>query len=81
MKRSRKQRPVRERLTFTLSAGLRRQVDRIAARDGVSRSEVLRASLGEYLFARRLRALRQRMVAAARARGIHTDEDVFERVS
>jgi hypothetical protein len=30
---------------------------------------------------RRFRALRQRMMAAAQAQGIFTDEDVFDRVS
>jgi metal-responsive CopG/Arc/MetJ family transcriptional regulator len=72
---------VRETVTISLPAEVRRELDRIAARDGVSRSDVLRASFEEYLFARRFRALRQRMMAAAQARGIHTDEDVFERVS
>lgn len=56
-------------------------VDRLAAPKGVPRSEVLRASTEDYLFVRRLRALRQRMMAAALAKGIHTDEDVFDRVS
>jgi len=72
---------VRETVTISLPAGVRRELDRIAARDGVSRSDVLRASLEEYFFARRFRALRQRMMAAAQARGIQTDEDVFDRVS
>jgi len=32
-------------------------------------------------FERRFRQLRQRMMAAAQAQGIYTDEDVFNRVS
>ena len=50
-------------------------------REGVSRSEVLRASLENYLFIRRFRTLRQRMMAAAQAHGVFTDEDVFDRLS
>ena len=57
------------------------ELDRIAAQEGVSRSNVLRASLEDYFFVRRFRALRQRMMAAAQAQGIFTDEDVFDRVS
>lgn len=72
---------MRETVTVSLPQKIRRELDRIAARDGVSRSDVLRASLEEYLFVRRFRALRQRMMAAAQARGIYTDEDVFDRVS
>ena len=68
-------------MTISLRPGIRRELDRIAAREGVSRSDVLRASLEDDFFARRFRALRQRMMDAARTQGIFTDEDVFDRVS
>ena len=38
-------------------------------------------TIKEYLFFRRFRLLRERMVPKAQARGIYTDQDVFERVS
>lgn len=72
---------MRDTVTISLPRGIRREVDRIAEREGVSRSEILRASLEDYLFVRRFRALRQRMMAAAQAQGIFTDEDVFDRLS
>jgi metal-responsive CopG/Arc/MetJ family transcriptional regulator len=72
---------MRETVTISLPAAVRREVDRIAKEDGVSRSDVLRQSLEEFLFVRRFRQLRQRMMAAAQADGIYTDEDVFTRVS
>ena len=72
---------MRETLTISLPQGVRRELDRIAKEDGVSRSDVLRQSLEDFLFVRRLRRLRQRMMAAAQAQGIYTDEDVFTRVS
>ena len=72
---------MRDTVTVSLPPGIRRELDRLAARDGVSRSEVMRASLEDYLFVRRFRALRQQMMAAAQAQGTFTDEDVFDRVS
>jgi metal-responsive CopG/Arc/MetJ family transcriptional regulator len=72
---------MRETVTVSLPPGVRRELDRIAAQEGVSRSEVLRASLEDYFFVRRFRELRQRMMAAAQAQGIFTDEDVFDRVT
>jgi predicted transcriptional regulator len=60
---------------------VRRELDRVAKEDGLSRSDVLRQSLEDFLFVRRFRQLRQRMMAAAQAAGIYTDEDVFTRVS
>lgn len=53
----------------------------VARRDGMSQSAVLRKALEDYLFIRRFRTLRARMMAKAQAQGIYTDEDVFERAS
>lgn len=72
---------MRETVTISLPAEVRRELDRLAKEEGVSRSDVLRQSLDEFLFVRRFRRLRQRMMASAQARGTFTDEDVFERVS
>jgi metal-responsive CopG/Arc/MetJ family transcriptional regulator len=72
---------MRETVTISLPRAIRRELDRIAKEEGVSRSDVLRQSLDDFLFVRRFRQLRQRMMAAAQAQGIFTDEDVFTRVS
>ena len=72
---------MRDTVTISLPPGLRRELDRLAEREGLSRSEIMRASLEDYLFVRRFRALRTRLMAAAQAQGIFTDEDVFNRVS
>ncbi len=56
-------------------------LDRLMKRDGVSRSAILRDALREYLFIRKFRGLRARMVPKAEARGIRIDQDVFDRVS
>ena len=72
---------MRETVTISLPQGVRRELDRVAKEEGISRSDVLRQSLEEFLFVRRFRRLRQRMMAAAQAEGIYIDEDVFTRVS
>jgi predicted transcriptional regulator len=72
---------VRETVTISLPQAIRRELDWIAKEEGVPRSEVLRQSLEDFILVRRFRQLRQRMMAAAQAQGIYTDEDVFNRVS
>ena len=72
---------MRDTVTISLPQAIRRELDRIAKEEGVSRSDVLRQSLEDFLFVRRFRQLRQRMMAAAQAQSIFTDEDVFNRVS
>jgi metal-responsive CopG/Arc/MetJ family transcriptional regulator len=72
---------MRETVTISLPPRVRRELDRVAKEEGISRSDVLRQSLEDFLFARRFRALRHRMMASAQAQGVYTDEDVFTRVS
>jgi len=72
---------MRSILTVSLPSAVRKELDRTARADGVSRSDLVRESLRDYLFIRRFRALRKRLVPAAAAQGIHTDEDVFRHVS
>jgi metal-responsive CopG/Arc/MetJ family transcriptional regulator len=72
---------MRETVTISLPQAVRRALDKVAKEEGVSRSDVLRQSLEDFLFVRRFRRLRQRMMAAAQAEGIYTDDDVFTRVS
>jgi metal-responsive CopG/Arc/MetJ family transcriptional regulator len=72
---------MRETVTISLPQAVRRELDKVAKEEGISRSDVLRQSLEDFLFVRRFRQLRQRMMAAAQAKGIFTDEDVFNRVS
>lgn len=72
---------MRETVTISLPQAVRRELDKVAKEEGISRSDVLRQSLEDFLFVRRFRQLRQRMMAVAQAQGIFTDEDVFTRVS
>ena len=58
---------MRETVTISLPQAVRRELDKVAKEEGVSRSDVLRQSLEDFLFVRRFRRLRQRMMAAAQA--------------
>jgi len=72
---------MRESISISLPEDLKLELDRVSEADGVSRSDTVREALREYLFVRRFRALRQRMMPFAEAQGIYTDEDVFGEVS
>ena len=60
---------------------MRSDLDKLSQSDGVSRSDIVRESLRDYLFIRRFRAMRKSMVIKASAKGIYTDQDVFDIVS
>jgi metal-responsive CopG/Arc/MetJ family transcriptional regulator len=72
---------MRKAITVSLPDELRRELDRVSKVEGVSRSALVQESIRDYLFVRQFRALRKGLVAKAAAQGIHTDQDVFDRVS
>lgn len=72
---------MRSTITISLPSEVRAEIDRLAKAEGVSRSDVVRESVRDYLFIRKFRAIRKTMVAKASSRGIFTDQDVFDRVS
>jgi metal-responsive CopG/Arc/MetJ family transcriptional regulator len=72
---------MRETISVSLPSEVREELDQAAESDGRSRSEVVREALRDYLFQRRYRRLRGRMVERAREKGVFTDEDVFGPIS
>ncbi len=72
---------MRSTMTISVPEQMRMELDEISHSEGVSRSDIVRESLRDYLFIRRFRRLRNVMVSKAAKRGIYTDQDVFDKVS
>ena len=72
---------MRESISISLPEELKSELDLVTRVEGISRSDLVREALREYLFARRFRALRQELMPYAEAQGIFTDEDVFREIS
>ena len=72
---------MRESISISLPENLKEELDRFTQSEGVSRSDLVREALKEYLFVRKFRALRQKLMPYAEAQDIYTDEDVFNDVS
>ena len=72
---------MRRTVTLSLPEDLTTQLDDVARQEQTSRSEVVREALRRFMDLREFRQIRRQMVAEAEAKGILTDEDVFERVS
>jgi len=68
-------------LTIRLDPELDRQLDRLAARSGRSRSEIARDALRRQLAVLQFEESRRQILPFAEARGYLTDEDVFRDVS
>ncbi|HVS00243.1 MAG TPA: ribbon-helix-helix domain-containing protein [Thermoanaerobaculia bacterium] len=72
---------MRESISISLPEDLKAELDTFTQAEGISRSDLVREAVREYLFIRRFRALRQELMPYAEAQGIYTDEDVFGIIS
>jgi metal-responsive CopG/Arc/MetJ family transcriptional regulator len=72
---------MRESISISLPEEIKEALDELSEAEGVTRSEVVREALHEYIYLRRLRKLRSRLMPYAEAQGVYTDEDVFREVS
>lgn len=72
---------MRESISISLPEALKAELDAYTRAEGISRSDLVREAVREYLFTRRLQALRQELMPYAEAQGIYTDEDVFRELS
>ena len=72
---------MRQTIAISLPREIKREVDALSAEEGISRSDLIRQSIKDYLFVHQFRLLRDKMMRKAKAKGIFTDQDVFDRVS
>ena len=72
---------MRQTIAISLPREIKREVDALSAEEGISRSDLIRQSIKDYLFVHQFRLLRDKMMRKAKAKGIYTDQDVFDRVS
>lgn len=72
---------MRQTITISISQDLKKELDKLTQEEGLSRSDIVRDSLRDYLFVHRFHSLRKGMMSKAKRKGIYTDQDVFDRVS
>ena len=68
---------MRQALSVSLPEGLAAALNRVTKQIHLTRSEVVKLALQDFLRNQELEALRRRLVPKARRKGIFTDEDVF----
>jgi predicted transcriptional regulator len=68
-------------MTVRIPDDLRKRLLKASRSEGKAASDIVRESLKRYLLLAEFRGLRDRAIPYAEARGVFTDEDVFERIS
>jgi predicted transcriptional regulator len=72
---------MKENVTVSLPEKINSDLKRIAKEEGLTKSQIVKNALQDYIFIKKFRALRSKMMAKAQAQGVFTDEDVFEKIS
>ncbi len=72
---------MRKSLTISLPENLKNDVDKITKEEGVTRSDIIRESLKDYIYFRKLQKLRDKLLIKAKKLGIYTDQNIFDQVS
>jgi|LAHU01.1.fsa_nt_gb metal-responsive CopG/Arc/MetJ family transcriptional regulator len=68
-------------LRVTLPRDISSELNALVKRTGKSRGAVVRDAVRRQISLERFRALREKLVPKAQARGLYTDDDVFKLVS
>ena len=58
-----------------------RRLDVLAKETGRNKSDIVKESLGEFLWEKRFRRMKKRLNPKAKAAGFVTDDDVFKAIS
>lgn len=67
-------------ITLRIPDSLNDALDKQSEVQGVSKSDFAREALRRYLSVSEFRAIRAQLVPLAEAQGVHTDDEVFERL-
>ena len=75
---------MRQALTISIPEPIKKEVDGFVAATGITRSELFRKAVDDYMYFAKLKQMRNKMMlmAAKHNRGkFYTDEDIFKLVS
>ena len=72
---------MKQSVTVSLPEHINSDLRKIAEDEGLSKSQIIRNALQDYIFIKKFRALRSQMMAKAQALGVFVDDDVFDSVS
>jgi metal-responsive CopG/Arc/MetJ family transcriptional regulator len=72
---------MRETITISINKNMKKKLAQMTKQERLNRSDIVREALRQYFVTQEYRRLRQQMLPGALARGVYTDEDVFQKVS
>mgnify|MGYP000055857975 CR=1 FL=1 len=68
-------------ITIRLPKKMQKELDLISKEEKMSKSEIVREAIAQYLTIKRFQQLRKKVLPFAEAEGLLTDEDIFKFIS
>ncbi len=72
---------MRKILTISIPDDLEKEIDTLAKEENSSKSEIMRNAIKDYIYFKKLKKLRNKMLLRIENKKIYTDEDIFDIVS
>lgn len=72
---------MRSVLSVSLPEKMAVELDALAKETGRNKSDIVKESLGEFLWENRFRQMKKRLIPKAKAAGFVTDDDIFKAIS
>jgi predicted transcriptional regulator len=72
---------MRSVLSVSLPAKMAAELDILARETGRNKSDIVKESLGDFLWEKRFRKIKKRLIPKAKKAGFVTDGDVFKAIS
>jgi metal-responsive CopG/Arc/MetJ family transcriptional regulator len=70
-----------QKIEISLPNKLNKELESITIEEGLSKSELVKKAIEDYLFIRKFRSLRKKLTPKAKEKGFESDEDIFKVVS
>lgn len=70
-----------QRIEVNLPGKLNEELELITAEEGLTKSELVKKAIEDYLFIRKFRTLRKKLISKAKENGYKSDDDIFEAIS
>ena len=70
-----------QKFEISLPNKLNKELELVTLEEGLSKTELVKKAVEDYLFVRKFRSIRKKLTAKAKEKGIKSDEDIFKEVS
>lgn len=70
-----------QRIEVNLPGKLNKELELITAEEGLTKSELVKKAIEDYLLVRKFRTLRKKLTSKAKEQGYKSDDDIFAVIS